>query len=106
MVSSELSFFLEIGGCEVLIDIDGIKFVVTEEFPDATMEPIGSRLYGGIDHGSPSASELCTEVAGLYLEFLNCVRRWQVCVRRPVQEIHCIIIVVDPIEQIVVVDRR
>src|SRR6202008_3268172 len=90
---------------EILIQAHRIEFVVAQELPGRAVELVGSGLDCGINDRSAGSPEFRAEVAGLHLEFLNCVGRRKIDVRRAVQEIDGVVVIVNPVQQVAVVPR-
>src|SRR2546422_11311643 len=69
------------------------------------MEIVGSGLDCGVENSGPGASEFCAEVRSLDLEFLHGIDRRENHEIRPIQEVHGVRIVVNPVEHVVVLRR-
>src|SRR6266550_3595476 len=75
------------------VEISGIQLVVAQEFPSASMQLVGTRFDRSIQDRPSSTAKFRAEVAGLYFELLNGIRRWKIHIRCAIQVIHGVVVV-------------
>src|SRR4030095_14529313 len=85
--------------------IGGVQFVVSEKFPERTVEAVRPRLNRGVKNSRARTTELRAEVRRLDFEFLDGIHRRQNDEIRTVQEVNGVGIVVDSVEHVVVLRR-
>ena len=68
------------------------------------MQLVGTRFDRSIQDRPSGTAKFRAEVAGLYFELLNGIRRWKIHIRCAIQVIHGVVVVVDSVENVVVVD--
>ena len=102
LILAKLSFAQS---ARIFKEIRSIKLVVSEEFPERSMEVVGPGPDGGVQNSASGTAEFSAEAIGLDLELRNGVNRWthnKVC---SIEEVDQLDVVVDTVEQIVVLRR-
>ncbi len=100
LIEAKLAF--DRGRGVVFKPIRGIQFVVAEKLPCGAMNAVGARLDGCVHDSASGAAQFGAEVRGLNLEFLNRIDRRQDDEVGSVQEVDCVGVVVDAVQQVVV----
>lgn len=70
------------------------------------VQPVGSRLHYRVQHRAAATAEFGAKAAGLHVELLNGIDGRLHRIRRAIQKIHRVVVMVDAIENIVVIDTR
>jgi len=81
------------------------RFVLRKYFPHASMDLIGARLDARVHHGASRVSEFRAVIAGLQIEFSQCIRRRPHDNAGTIEEVNQVRIVVNAIQNEIVLFR-